>query len=167
MEKEECLKIIKNALDKVFEEHGKDYLKGKNDTVPTTYELMKVIREHYDDCDLLDEFDDDDMLDHVDAGSSWGTRRIEERIRKEYDEELREEIEALNQEEKRSILDVLENGHPDEVWSLMADYGMCSNYDYDNIRRALFKLIDKLQRSNYNDRNIFADIKDNKVYETD
>ena len=162
MEKEDCLKIIKDALDEVFKEHGNDYLSGKGDTVPTTYELMKVIREHYDDDDLLDEFDEDDMLDHVDAGSSWGTRRIEERLRKEYDEELQEEIDALNTEEKRSILDVLENGTPDEVWSLIADYGMCGNYDYAGVRRALFKLIEKLQKSNYNERDIFSDIKDDK-----
>jgi hypothetical protein len=167
MEKEDCLKIIKDALDEVFKEHGNDYLSGKGDTVPTTYELMKVIREHYDDDDLLDEFDDDDMIDHVDAGSSWGTRRIEERIRKEYDEELREEIEAMEQEEKRSILDVLENGSPDEVWSLIADYGMCGNYDYAGVRRALFKLIEKLQRSNYNEPKIFDDLDNLKNLEED
>ena len=46
MEKEDCLKIIKDALDEVFKEHGNDYLSGKGDTVPTTYELMKVISFH-------------------------------------------------------------------------------------------------------------------------
>ena len=166
MEKEDCLKIIKDALDEVFKEHGNDYLSGKGDTVPTTYELMKVIREHYEDDDLLDEFDEDDMLDHVDAGSSWGTRRIEERLRKEYDEELQEEIDALNMEEKRSILDVLDST-PDEVWSLIADYGMCGNYDYVGVRRALFKLIEKLQKSNYNEPKIFEDFANLKNLEED
>ena len=52
--------------------------------------------------------------------------------------------------EKRSILDVLENGSPDELWSLLADYGMCSNYDYEGIKRAFEKLIEKLKKSNYN-----------------
>jgi hypothetical protein len=35
---------------------------------------------------------------------------------------------------------------------------MCGNYDYAGVRRALFKLIEKLQRSNYNEAKIFDDL---------
>lgn len=153
MDKEECLKIIKEALDECFEEHGQDYLLGVGDSVPTTTEIISVIREHYEDSDLLEEFDSDDMMDFVE--SSWEYRRVEERIRKEYDKELADEIEALSKEEKRNILDVLENGHPDELWSLLADYGMCGNYDFEGIKTAFEKLKDKLSKSNYNSVGLF------------
>ena len=66
----------------------------------------------------------------------------------EYD--LNDTVADNMEEEKRSILDVLENGSSDELWSLLADYGMCSNYDYEGIKRALRKFVEKLKKSNYN-----------------
>ena len=74
----------------------------------------------------------------------------DEKIRSEYEDDLNEEDADIEEDEKRSILDVLENGSPDELWSLLADYGMCSNYDYEGIKRAFEKVVEKLKKSSYN-----------------
>ena len=57
-----------------------------------------------------------------------------------------EKVTDIEEEEKRNILDVLENGSSDELWSLLTDYGMCSNYDYEGIKRAFEKLVEKLKK---------------------
>ena len=81
---------------------------------------------------------------------TWRMDEHDEKIRSEYEQDLNEEVANIEEEKKRSILDVLENGSSDKLWSLLADYGMCSNYDYEGIKRALGKFVEKLKKSNYN-----------------
>ena len=138
-DKERCVNTIDSALEKIS---------NVKDVLPSIDDVMEVIKKYYEDDDILNTFKYWELFDFVDG--TWVMDEHDEKIRSEYEDDLNEEDADIEEDEKRSILDVLENGHPDELWSLLADYGMCSNYDYEGIKRAFEKLVEKLKKSNYN-----------------
>ena len=148
-DKERCINTIDSALEKMTEGLSDvDKMSNVKDVLPSISDVMEVIEKYYEDDDILDTFEDWKLFDFVDG--TWRMDDHDEKIRSEYEQDLNEEVADIEEEEKRSILDVLENGSPDELWSLLADYGMCSNYDYEGIKRAFEKLVEKLKKSNYN-----------------
>lgn len=148
-DKERCIKTIDSALEKTTEGLS-DVNKMSNvkDVLPSISDVMEVIGKYYEDDEILNTFEDWKLFDFVDG--TWRMDEHDEKIRSEYEQDLNEEAADIEEEEKRSILDVLENGYPDELWSLLADYGMCSNYDYEGIKRVFEKLVEKLKKSSYN-----------------
>ena len=148
-DKERCINTIDSALEKMTEGLS-DVEKTSNvkDVLPSIDDVMEVIKKYYEDDDILNTFKCYELFDFVDG--TWVMDEHDEKIRREYEYDLDEEDADIEEDEKRSILDVLENGSPDELWSLLADYGMCSNYDYEGIKRAFEKLVEKLKKSNYN-----------------
>ena len=147
--KERCISTIDSALEKMTEGLSDvDKMSNVKDVLPSISDVMDVIEKYYEDDDILNTFEDWKLFDFVDG--TWRMDEHDEKIRSEYEHDLNEEDADIEEEEKRSILDVLENGSPDELWSLLADYGMCSNYDYEGIKRAFEKLVEKLKKSSYN-----------------
>ena len=148
-DKERCINTIDSALEKMTEGLSDvDKTSNVKDVLPSIDDVMEVIEKYYEDDDILDTFEDWKLFDSVEGTSEMGEH--DEKIRSEYEQDLNEEVADIEEEEKRSILDVLENGSSDALWSLLADYGMCSNYDYEGIKRALRKFVEKLKKSNYN-----------------
>ena len=125
-----------------------DKMLNVKDVLPSIDDVMEVIEKYYEDDDILNTFKYWELFDFVDG--TWVMDEHDEKIRSEYEYDLNEEVADIEEEEKRDILDVLENGTADELWSLLADYGMCSNYDYEGIKRAFEKLVEKLKKSIYN-----------------
>jgi hypothetical protein len=152
-DEERCIDTIDSALEKMTEGlSDADKMLNIKDVLPPISDVMEVIKKYYEDDDILDTFDSWKVFDFVE--DSWEMDEHNEKIRSEYEHDLNEEVADIEEEEKRSILDVLENGSPDELWSLLADYGMCSNYDYEGIKRAFEKLVEKLKNSNYNQEGV-------------
>lgn len=143
-DKERCINTIDSALEKTS---------NVKDVLPSIDDVIEVIEKYYEDDDILNTFKYWELFDFVDG--TWVMDEHDEKIRREYEQDLNEEDADIEEEEKRSILDVLENGSPDELWSLLADYGMCSNYDYEGIKRAFEKLVEKLKKSSYNRDGVF------------
>lgn len=147
-DKERCVSTIDSALDKMSEGlSGVDKMSNVKDVLPSISDVMEVIKKYYEDDDILDTFEDWKLFDFVEGTLEMDEH--DEKIRSEYVHDLNEEV-AYIEEEKRNILYVLENGSSDELWSLLADYGMCSNYEYEGIKRALGKFVEKLKKSSYN-----------------
>lgn len=148
-DKERCINTIDSALEKMTEGLSDvEKMSNVKDVLPSIGDVMDVIEKYYEDDDILNTFKYYELFDFVDG--TWVMDEHDEKIRSEYEQDLNEEVADIEEEEKRSILDVLENGSPDELWSLLADYGMCSNYDYKGIKRAFEKLVEKLKKSIYN-----------------
>ena len=148
-DKESCIKTIDSALEKMTEGLSDvDKISNVKDVLPSIDDVMEVIKKYYEDDDILNTFKYYELFDFVDG--TWVMDEHDEKIRSEYEYDLDEEDADIEEEEKRSILDVLENGSPDELWSLLADYGMCSNYDYKGIKRAFEKLVEKLKKASDN-----------------
>ena len=148
-DKERCINTIDSALEKMTEGLSDvDKMSNIKDVLPSISDVMEVIKKYYEDDDILNTFEDWKLFDFVDG--TWVMDEHDEKIRSEYEQDLNEEVADIEEEEKRTFLDVLENGYPDELWSLLADYGMCSNYDYEGIKRAFKKLVEKLKKSSYN-----------------
>ena len=153
-DKESCIKTIDSALEKMTEGLSDvDKISNVKDVLPSIDDVMEVIKKYYEDDDILNTFKYYELFDFVDG--TWVMDEHDEKIRSEYEYDLDEEDADIEEDEKRSILDVLENGTADELWSLLADYGMCSNYDYEGIKRAFEKLVEKLKKSNYNRDGVF------------
>ena len=148
-DKERCINTIASAFEKMTEGLSDvDKIINVKDVLPSISDVMEVIEKYYEGDDILNTFKYWELFDFVDG--TWVMDKHDEKIRSEYEQDLNEEVVDIKEDEKRSILDVLENGSPDELWSLLADYGMCSNYDYEGIKRAFEKLVEKLKKSNYN-----------------
>ena len=73
--------------------------------LPTSYDLMGVIRNHYFNSEIYNCFDDDDMIDHLD-----GTYSMENYIDEKCEDRLRDE--RFNCENEA---DSIIKGHPDTV----------------------------------------------------
>ena len=148
-DKERCINTIDYALEKMTEGLSDiDNMLNVKDVLPSISDVMEVIKKYYEDDDILDTFKVWKLFDFVEG--TWEMDEHDAKIRSEYEYDLNEAVADMEEEEKRSILDVLENGTADGLWSLLADYGMCSNYDYEGIKRAFEKLVEKLKKSNYN-----------------
>ena len=148
-DKERCIKTLDSALEKMTEGLSDvDKTSTVKDVLPSIDGVREVIEKYYEDDDILNTFECWERFDFGDG--TWVMDEHDEKIRSEYEYDLNEEDADIEEDEKRSILDVLENGSPDELWSLIADYGMCSNYDYEGIKRALEKFVEKLKKSSYN-----------------
>lgn len=149
-DKERCINTIDSAFEKMIESLSDVDKMTTNvkDVLPSISDVMEVIEKYYEDDDILDTFKVWKLFDFVEG--TWVMDEHDEKIRSEYECDLNEEVADIEEEEKRSILDVLENGSPDELWSLLAEYGMCSNYDYEGVKRAFGKLVEKLKKSIYN-----------------
>jgi len=152
-DEERCIDTIDSALEKMTEGLSDvDKMVNIKDVLPSISDVIEVIKKYYEDDDILDTFEDWKLFDFVEG--TWEMDEHDSKIRSEYEHDLNEAVADMEEEEKRSILDVLENGSPDELWSLLADYGMCSNYDYEGIKRAFKKLVEKLKKSNYNQSSV-------------
>lgn len=73
--------------------------------LPTTYELMGLIKNHYYNSDIYNCFDDDDMIDHLE-----GTIAMDNYIEEQCEERLRDESLDCDNEAESII-----KGHPDAV----------------------------------------------------
>ena len=144
-----CVEVIEHSLETCLEGlDGVERINQRLSRLPQVSDVMGVIKKFYDDDEILGTFDSSDLFDAVEG--SWEMDDHDEELRKIYEYDLDEAIYYMEDEEQRTLVDVLENGYPDELWNLMADYGMCSNYDFEGIVRALKKFIWKLEQSNYN-----------------
>lgn len=119
--------------------------------LPNISDVMEVIGKYYETDDILETFDSYDLFSACE--DSYEMSEHDERLKKEHEAYVDELCDIWEDEEQKTLVSVLE-GHPDEIWSLLADYGMCSNYDYPGIVRAVSNFITKLERSNYNQEHI-------------
>lgn len=150
-DKQACLDAIENAFSTLAEMHkDENYYTRRKNYFPSLYYVMQIIKEYYDTDDILDEFDTDDEFQNLKRRGSW---ELDSYVQDELDhkenqmeEQFQEEIDAIDTD----VCHMLENMTPDEWWETVARvWGICSPMDSERMKQGMAKMIDKLNRSNY------------------
>ena len=150
-DKQACLDAIENAFSTLAEMHkDENYYTRQKNYFPSLYYVMQIIKEYYDTDDILDEFDTDDEFQNLTRRGSW---ELDSYVQDELDhkenqmeEQFQEEIDAIDTD----VCHMLENMTPDEWWETVARvWGICSPMDPERMKQGIAKMIDKLNRSNY------------------
>lgn len=110
------------------------------------YSLYDILDE-FPQNEILDEFDDDNLLDHLE-----GTYTLEEHdndVRRQYDYELREEIELDFSRKYKDDIDDIKNYNVDQMRKFFCDLLDVGYYDDDGLFNGLNDLIKKMNSSIY------------------
>ena len=110
------------------------------------YSLYDILDE-FPQNEILDEFDDNDLLDHLE-----GTYALEEHndeVRKQYDYELREEIELDLYKQYKDNIDDIKNYNIDQMRKFFCDLLDVGYYDDKGLFNGLNDLIKKMNSSIY------------------
>lgn len=112
-----------------------------------TYDTSDIVDELDDDENILDKFDDDDLLDHLEG--TYTLTNHDDDIRRQYDYELREEIELECYNKYKDDIDDIKNYNVDQMRKFFCDLLDVGYYDDNGLFNGLNDLIKKMNSSIY------------------
>lgn len=110
------------------------------------YSLYDILDE-FPQNEILDEFDDNDLLDHLEG--TYVLEEHDDEVRKQYDYELREEIELDLYKQYKDNIDDIKNYDIDQMRKFFCDLLDVGYYDDNGLFNGLNDLIKKMNSSIY------------------
>ena len=150
-DKEKCLAQIENALETLPELHkGVSEYELRKTYYPNIYKVMNIIKDYYDNDDILDEFDTDEQFQNIKRRGCWELDSYVENELEYKENSMNKEFQEELDEIDTDVCHKLEDMSPDEWWETVArTWGICSPMDTERMKRGIAKMIEKLNKSNY------------------
>lgn len=152
-DKDDCVEKIEDALETLRAIHKKEneYESTKRMRYfPRINRIMDIIKEYYPEDDILDTFDTDDEFNNLKRRGSWELDSYVDDEVTAKENSLREEFEDELDAIDTDICHQIEDMTPDEWWETVAKvFGICSPMDTERMKHGIAKMIEKLNKSNY------------------
>lgn len=119
-------------------------------------DIMSIIQDEYSLDEILDELptneildsmNDDDLLDHLDG--SWVLESHDDEVRTQYHNEVLEDIYNDIESDRKTQLEELQNGNPDDLHEFICNLIGVGYYDKEGFEREINNLKNKLNKNSY------------------